>query len=300
MTDYLNFDKVVIQPIQHKEFDTINIKADILRLDLIHPIVSGNKWFKLQYYLQEAKIKNCTTIITFGGAYSNHIVAAAFACTQAGLSSIGVIRGERSKQLSPTLQTAISYGMQLEFASREDYRKKYIPSSYNKTDFYIVDEGGYGILGTKGAEQILGFVPDLKHYTDIFCAVGTGTMMAGLINSSLIHQHVHGISAMKKNFSLENAVKKLLNSESQHKRFTIHHDYHFGGYGKHPAELLSFMKDLYQSTNIPTDIVYTGKLVFGVIDLVTNRVSASDSCLLIIHSGGLQGNLSLPDIRLFD
>ena len=271
-----------------------NISADVLRLDLIHPVVSGNKWFKLKYQIEEAVKLNCIVIATFGGAFSNHIVATAFGCKEMGIDSVGFIRGEQPKQLSHTLEAASNFGMKLIFVSRDDYANKELLQLNNKfTNCYWIEEGGYSLLGAKGASEILQNV-NAKSYTHILCSCGTGTMMAGLVSAALPHQIVIGISALKGHLNLKDDVKKLLPANKLNHPFTILHEYHFGGYAKHPKQLIDWMNELYQQENLPTDIVYTSKLLFAVKDLCSSNYFAANSKLLIIHSGGLQGNLSLP------
>ena len=268
---------------------------DVLRLDLIHSVISGNKWFKLKEYLKEAKTLGKRMILTFGGAYSNHIVATAAASNQNGFKSIGIIRGEKPAVLSPTLQDAMNFGMDLYFISREDYKKKIIPRNvfgqYNKSNVYMINEGGYGQKGAEGAKDILRPI-DSSSYTHIIAAVGTGTTIAGLIGTST-QQTVIGISALKNNFSLHQEIESLISKEYR-QRYNLIHDYHFGGYAKYSNQLVDFMNKWYQLANIPSDFVYTGKLFFAVNDLLGRNYFPPDSKLLIIHSGGLQGNQSLP------
>ncbi len=270
-----------------------NVQLDILRLDKLHPVISGNKWFKLKYYLQDAKHKEYNTIATFGGAFSNHIIATACACNKAGLKSIGIIRGERPAILSHTLLMAEQYGMELSFVSRSAYEDK----ETIKKDFknvYWIAEGGYGNLGAQGAKEILSFCNESEKYTHIVCAVGTGTMMAGIIQSVNPKQTVIGISVMKGNYSLMEKVETLLNVEDINKSYRIIHDYHFGGYAKHPPGLIQFMNDIWQHHQLPTDIVYTAKTFYAAQQLIINNTIPEGSNVLLIHSGGLQGNLSLP------
>jgi 1-aminocyclopropane-1-carboxylate deaminase len=286
--------------IQHlPTFSSNEIGVDILRLDLLHPIVSGNKWFKLQYYLQDALQTGKSTIASFGGAYSNHIVATAFAAKEAGLKSLGYIRGESTTHLSHTLLDARNYGMELVFVDREQYRRKEeMIQQSNDLALYWIMEGGYGILGAKGAADILHEI-DITSYTHILCAVGTGTMMAGLVKAALPHQQVMGISALKNNTSLADSVNALHDNAESGKQFSIIHDYHFGGYAKHPEALLQFMQQTWLAEQLPTDIVYTSKLLFAAKDLVAKKHFAPGSRLLLIHSGGLQGNRSLPPDTLY-
>ncbi len=290
----MNFDNIKIDNIHADWLSSKEITLDVLRLDKIHPIISGNKAFKLKFYIAEALLHSKSTIATFGGAWSNHIVATAFASKMAGLKSVGVIRGDQLPDLSTTLSSAIAYGMELYFVTREDYKdKEQLMKRYDSSDFFWINEGGYGELGAKGAAEILQIV-DTRNYSHIVASVGTGTMLAGLSRSSLPQQQIIGISAMKGNFELEQQVINLLPKNNAYK-LSIIHDYHFGGFGKHPQQLLDFIKEMNQNHQLPLDIVYTGKLMYGVKDLVSKNYFDTGSKLLIIHSGGLQGNSSLGD-----
>jgi len=282
-----NLQNITIDPILLP--GNTNGKFHVLRLDKIHDLISGNKWFKLKFYLEDARMKGRKGILTFGGAYSNHLLASAAACNMNGFEAIGVVRGERPARLSSTLKEAERLGMQLHFSSREDYAEKKIPSSIETKDLLVVEEGGYGETGANGASEIVTHIS--QHYTHICCAVGTGTMMAGLINALPSTSAVVGISVMKNNHSLENAVSALL--KKQDVSWQINHEFHFGGYAKHPAELISFMNELYQQSNIPSDIVYTSKLFYGINELARCNTFAETDKILIVHSGGLQGNNSL-------
>jgi 1-aminocyclopropane-1-carboxylate deaminase len=289
---------VNLQRCRIDQVKTFNINAlDVLRLDLIHPVISGNKWFKLKRYLDEAIEKGCKTIITYGGAYSNHIVATASITQATGLKSIGIIRGERALRISPTLQEASDYGMQLFFVSRDEYRKKNIPeeifSLNNRNEIYMVNEGGYGIPGAKGAADILKET-DIRSYTHILAATGTGTMLAGLVMAKHSQQSVTGISVMKNNFGLVNEINQLL-PEQLKNQFQLIHDFHFGGYAKFNKELIDFMNNWFDRTGIPSDFVYTAKLFYALNKMIESNHFHPDSRLLVIHSGGLQGNRSLPN-----
>ncbi len=287
----LFYEKITTDNLSHPLLQEKEIEVSVLRIDQIHPVISGNKWFKLKYYSEDAVKNNFKTIATFGGTYSNHIVATAAASNLLGLKSIGIIRGERAAQLSHTLQEALSFGMQLFFISREDYAEKKLPPEIDIQKTYLISEGGYGVLGAKGASEILKQT-DVSPYTHICCACGTTTMMAGLVTGSLPHQQVIGFSVMKNNFDLEPSLEKLLQENNNH-NYQIVHDYHFGGYAKHKPSLFSFMNDLYSKTGLPTDFVYTGKMLFGLFDKIEKNEFAPGSKVLAIHSGGLQGNASL-------
>jgi 1-aminocyclopropane-1-carboxylate deaminase len=287
-------DLIYTQNISAKWLRDNEVSLDVLRLDEMHPIVSGNKWFKLKYYLQQAIDEGKNTVATFGGAYSNHIIATAYACKEAGLKSIGFIRGEPAEKLSSTLYQAEKSGMQLIYVSREKYtQKQQIIDEYSKENWYIINEGGYGILGAKGAAEILDYVAE-NDYTHILASVGTATMLAGLVMGAEQHQQIIGISSMKGNTSLEQAVKDLLSQTKTYPSYSILHNYHFGGYAKHPKALIAFITETWRQFQLPLDIVYTSKLFFAIIDLVNKNYFLPGSKLLMIHSGGLQGNNSLP------
>jgi 1-aminocyclopropane-1-carboxylate deaminase len=282
-------------PVNRETYAQKGISVAVLRLDEIHPVISGNKWFKLKAYLADAVQQGKKTVLTFGGAYSNHIVATAAACATHRLQSIGIIRGEAPNVLSPTLLDARQYGMHLFFISREAYKTKSIPAAvhehFKKSELYIVDEGGSGELGVRGSMDILKSY-DTQAFTNIIAAVGTGTMLAGLIRGAAPHQHVTGISVLKNNLPVHNAISKLAGKPKT--SFQVLHNFHFGGYAKHTLELLRFMNDWYSETNIPTDFVYTAKTFFAAEELIQTGFFPPGSSLLIIHSGGLQGNRSLP------
>lgn len=283
--------------INHIELDRLGkkngnkIPLSVLRTDLIHPVISGNKWFKLRFYLDEAVKKGYKTIGSFGGAYSNHIVALAAAAKMSGLASIGIIRGEADD--SPTLQEARELGMKIIAVSRESFkdREEIIQSFPKQNEIYWVEEGGYGLQGARGAATILSAM-DCSGFTHILCACGTGTMAAGLIMGAADHQKIIGISVLKNNKTLEKSIAGLL-PDALHRKIHCIHDYHFGGYAKHPVQLIDYMNDFYQRTHIPSDIVYTSKLFYAAEDLIQKGYFEETANILLIHSGGLQGNRSL-------
>ena len=269
--------------------------AEVLRLDLLHPVVSGNKWFKLQEHLRLAP--SGAPLLTFGGAWSNHIVATAFAAQMAGRRSIGIIRGERPASLSATLQEAQSYGMSLDFISRQVYSAKEQPDFLAELHrrypgIYIIPEGGGGLPGIHGSEAILDRT-DLPEYSHILCAIGTGTTWMGLVRAAGPRTIVLGIPVLKGIESITDIDREAILKPEQLERARILPGYHFGGYARHPQSLLDFMNDFYRRTGIPTDIVYTGKLFYAVWNIVGSQLFPAHSRLLIIHSGGLQGNRSL-------
>lgn len=281
--------EITIDPVLFNTAQEKNVALFTLRLDRIHPLVSGNKWFKLRFHIQHALRNKAKSILTFGGSWSNHILATATACKLNGLAATGLIRGERPEVLSPVLTMASEMGMELIFLSRDEYASKTIPPAFNPDLHYLIPEGGYGEKGARGAATISEyFPPDITH---IACAVGTGTTLAGIANAISPGQEILGISVLKNNVALENAVISLLKDKGR--RFSINHEYHFGGYAKKTPELLKFMNNLYESSGVPTDFIYTGKLFYGINDLVCRDYFPKESRVLIIHSGGLSGNLSL-------
>jgi 1-aminocyclopropane-1-carboxylate deaminase len=273
------------------------------REDLIHPFVSGNKFRKLKYNLLQAKIENQSVLLTFGGAFSNHIAAVAFAGAAQGFKTIGIIRGEELKSKiaeNPTLQFAQDCGMQLEFVTREGYRQKnevaFLENLKNKFgNFYLIPEGGTNNLAIKGCEEIL-TIED-TNFDFICCAVGTGGTISGIINSSKQHQKVLGFPSLKGDF-LQNEIRIFAKNEN----WKIVSDYHFGGYGKVTSQLIDFINDFYTKTKIPLDPIYTSKMVFGVMDLIEKNYFPENSKILLIHTGGIQGiqgmNLKLEAKKL--
>jgi len=280
-----------------------SISLHIKREDLIHPIVSGNKFRKLKYNLIQAKAENKETLLTFGGAFSNHIAAVAFAGKEQGFKTIGIIRGNelREKILeNPTLQFAQDCGMQFEFVSREEYRHKTEASFLEKLkhefgDFYLVPEGGTNELAIKGCEEIL--TKEDAQFDFVCCAVGTGGTISGIINSILAHQKVLGFPALKGDF-LNNEIRNFARNEN----WELITDYHFGGYGKVNPELIAFINQFYVDNKVPLDPIYTAKMVFGVMDLIQKNYFPENSKILLIHTGGIQGiagmNLKLKSKKL--
>ncbi|MDQ8013335.1 MAG: pyridoxal-phosphate dependent enzyme [Flavobacterium nitrogenifigens] len=280
-----------------------HISLTIKREDLIHPFVSGNKFRKLKYNLLQAKDENKATLLTFGGAFSNHIAAVAYAGKEQGFKTIGIIRGDElldKIQENPTLKFAQENGMQFEFVSREEYRLKSEESFIEKLqdkfgDFYLVPEGGTNELAIKGCEEILTDEDSVFNY--VCCAVGTGGTISGLINSSPQNQKILGFPALKGDF-LTDEIRIFAKKDN----WNLISDYHFGGYGKINLELIEFINAFFEETKVPLDPIYTGKMVFGVIDLINKNYFPAHSKILLIHTGGLQGidgmNIKLKQKKL--
>ena len=282
--------KAEIQEIDLSTFTNQDLKLSILREDLIHPEISGNKFRKLKYNLLEAKKLGFNQLLTFGGAFSNHIAATAAAGKLHGFKTIGLIRGEELKDkidTNATLRFAKNCGMELHFISREAYREKnnslFIEDLKNKfPSTYVVPEGGTNDLAINGCKEIL--FDQCDEFNFIASAIGTGGTIAGLIEASKPHQHLLGFPSLKGDFlqkEVENLTKK--------RNFTIFNEYHFGGYGKVSDELINFVNDFKRSTKIQLDPIYTGKMAFGVNQLIKNHYFSDSSKILMIHTGGLQG-----------
>lgn len=267
-----------------------NVTLTVKREDLLHPHISGNKFRKLKYNILQAKADGKTALLTFGGAFSNHIAATAAAGKQYGFATIGIIRGEELAdkiEQNPTLNFAKDCGMRLKFITREAYRNKTervligaLEAEFG--DFYLLPEGGSNDLAVKGCEEILD--DDDAHFTQVCCAVGTGGTIAGIINSALPHQKVIGFPALKGE-GLSDDICKFANQGS----WELVTDYHFGGYGKINEQLVTFINDFFNETGIPLDPIYTGKMFFGVIDLIYKGWFPKNAKVLLIHTGGLQG-----------
>ena len=272
------------------DFDIGGYSLIVKREDSIHPFVSGNKFRKLKYNIQAAQDKNQNTILTFGGAFSNHIAAVAAAGKELGLNTIGIIRGEElEKKISenPTLSFAQHCGMKLYFISREVYKAKEETEFINNLkkqfgEFYLLPEGGTNALAVKGCEEIL---TGTENDFDYICVpVGTGGTIAGLIKASNERQKVLGFSALKGTFQISEIEKYTPKTN-----FEITDAYCFGGYGKIDVTLIRFMNEFKEKTNISLDPIYTGKMMFGIFDLLKNGHFKENSRIFAIHTGGLQG-----------
>ena len=294
----MDFNKPYISENQKIELPILtqkNVELYIKREDEIHPFVSGNKFRKLKYNLAEAQKQNQTTLLTFGGAFSNHIVATAVAGNLNGFKTIGIIRGEElandlNKTLAEnaTLREAQKHGMTFKFISRTAYRDKENSDFLNnlKTefgDFYLIPEGGTNQLATKGCEEILTNQDAIFDY--ICLAVGTGGTISGVINSLQSHQKCIGYPALKGDF-LHKEIRRYVKSDDN---WALQTDYHFGGYAKYNEALIRFINDFKSQTKILLDPVYTAKMMFGILDMIENNYFPKVSKILAIHTGGMQG-----------
>ncbi|PTM11521.1 MAG: 1-aminocyclopropane-1-carboxylate deaminase [Bacteroidetes bacterium] len=269
---------------------SFGVELFLKREDKIHPFISGNKFRKLKYNLIEAQNQKQNTLLTFGGAYSNHIAAVASAGKEFGFKSIGILRGEElTSKISenPTLSFARECGMQFKFVSRDVYRTKTSVEFLNAleaefNEFYLIPEGGTNDLAVKGCEEIL--TTEDKIFDFVCCAVGTGGTISGLINASFPHQKILGFPALKGDFLQKDISKFVSNSN-----WELITDYHFGGYAKINSKLIEFINKFKLEYNIPLDPIYTGKMMYGIFDLIEKNYFPKGSKILVIHTGGLQG-----------
>ena len=289
----MNFNLNIPSPVVELKSNLIkdkNISVFVKREDLIHPIISGNKWRKLKYNFREIKKKNHNSVLSFGGAFSNHLHALSWFANCYKIKSIGLVRGDDTVKLSSTLLFCQKNNMDLYFLDRKTYREnKYL----NKTVFdikkkhnniYVIPEGGCNNLGIKGCEEIL---KEVDGQFDFVCSsFGTGCTAAGIINSLKKNQKYLGFSSLKGGGYMEEVISNMCN---KNKNWSLNFDYHFGGFGKINSHLDQFIKEFYLKFKILLDPVYTGKLFFGIFDLISNNFFKPKSKILIIHTGGLQG-----------
>lgn len=287
----ININNIKSTEIKSKWLDNKGVSLSMLRLDEIHPVISGNKLFKLHYFLQEALQHPGQPIITFGGAYSNHLTATAYAAKLLHIPSIGYVRGEKPPHLSHSLQQCIADGMQLHFVPRDIYRQVAESGSSDK-EGTIIPEGGYHATGARGAALIMQ-TNAINNTTHICTAVGTATTLAGLLLGATPNKKIIGIPVLK---GMNDIEKRLiyLTSHLQFANLEILQGYHFGGYAKKQQALINFMNDFYQLYGIPTDFVYTGKMMYAIMKNIEAGYFAAGSNIVCLHTGGLQGNKSLP------
>jgi 1-aminocyclopropane-1-carboxylate deaminase len=287
---------VIIQPLNKFWYGNKVAALDMLRLDLLHPIISGNKWYKLRLNLAHAMDNGLKTVVTFGGGYSNHLIATACAARIFKIRSVGIVRGKYD-QLTPTLEACRREGMELIFVTKEDYENKHQPDWARELvshfdELFIIPEGGANEWGRTGAGLITRFIT--AGYSHIALAVGSGTTLIGLRNKLSDHQQVLGFVPMKDGAYLAGYINEHL-SEQKKGKFKLFDNWHFGGFGKWNNEQIGFMNEFYNENKVPLDIVYTSKMMYGIRDLLEQNYFSSCDKILCIHSGGLQGNVSVQD-----
>jgi 1-aminocyclopropane-1-carboxylate deaminase len=291
--DTIDDRNAVVQPLSRFWYGNKVAAMDMLRLDLLHPIVSGNKWYKLRLNVDAARDMGYKTILTFGGGYSNHLVATAYAARMFGLGAIAIVRG-RYDVLTPTLQDCIAYGMQLIFVTQEDYKNKDQPDWLRTLvdhfdELFIVPEGGANERGRTGAGLISWYID--AGYTHIVTAVGSGTTLAGLRARLPVSQYMLGFAPMKQGQYLKDHINAHLPDDKKD-AWSLFDKWHCGGFGKWNTALTAFMNEFYKANHIPLDIVYTGKMMLGMQELLDDNFFSVSDRILCIHSGGLQGNVS--------
>ncbi len=289
-----------INEINSRVAESMGVSLFVARLDKIHPIVSGNKLFKLHYFIEQAKECNHDTIITFGGSYSNHLVATAYYAHSIGLKSIGIVRGEKPDTLSHTLIDCMLYNMELNFVSRELYvqqdksefvkkiRKKYPNST-------IIPEGGYHPNGAEGASIIMEAIHPME-VTHVATAVGTATTLAGLLRNTQ-EQEIIAVPVIKNMTDIHSRLD-YLNQNVPFNQPLIFEEYHFGGYAKYDDQLLHFIHDFNREHQIMTDFIYTGKMFYAIMDKIKNGYFKKGSKIVCLHTGGIQGNFSIPNTSI--
>jgi 1-aminocyclopropane-1-carboxylate deaminase len=283
-----------VEPWQHPLFAQKGLNVFIKRDDLIHPLISGNKWRKLKYVLQKARAQTKNHLVTFGGAYSNHLLATASAAAKFGFKATGIVRGEDVQ--NDTLFLCRQHGMNLIFADRESYRdKSALFNKYFETDddAFFIDEGGASPEAVIGCSELINELPTT--YDHMFCACGTGTTAAGIITG--LHQHrlptqFHAVPVLKNGGFMQQEIDAYLNFDYQ---YQLHTNYHFGGYAKTTPQLITFIKNFTSDTGILIEPVYTGKMLFAIFDMAANNYFQPNSTILAIHSGGLLGLLGMKE-----
>ncbi|MBD2414893.1 1-aminocyclopropane-1-carboxylate deaminase [Nostoc calcicola FACHB-389] len=300
-----------VQQINSKIASEAGVNLSVLRLDVMHPWVNGNKWFKLKYNLLEAKQKNFTRLLTFGGAYSNHIYATAAVGNLLGFHTIGLIRGEEKLPLNPTLSFAVQQGMELVYLSRQMYRQRnttaldeYLRQRFGEV--FIIPEGGNNLNGVRGCTEIISeAMPTADYAFDYIClACGTATTLAGIALSLHQGQKAIAFPVLKNGAFLGEEIENLLTNYlasglpspyTSPASWELMCDYHFGGYAKVNQQLLRFSQEFSSAHGVPLDYVYTAKMFYGVMDLLQQGFFGKGKSLLLVHTGGLQGNVGMEE-----
>ncbi len=276
------------------------VEVFMKRTDLVHPIISGNKWYKMKYNIIEMKKQGYNTLLTFGGAYSNHIHAAAHAGKLFGFKTIGLIRGEEHLPLNSTLQSAINDGMELHYVDRTTFRKretnKFIETLKEKFgDVYILPVGGTNTIALKGCSEI---IDEINIDYDYICsASGSGGTFAGLVVGLNGRKRAIAFPALKGGGFLKDIISKLVFDYTgrSFSNWEINTDYHFGGFAKLSKELVDFTHEFNRLNGFELDYIYTNKMMFGIADLIKKGFFKSGETVVAIHSGGLQGNEGMKE-----
>lgn len=286
----ISFKPSILSKIEDPLLDRYEIELWMKRDDLLHPVISGNKWRKLKYYLDNALFSGVDSLISMGGAYSNHLHALAYVAKSLGLQSTGLIRGEQPDTLNPTLCDMQNWGMELKFVSRSDYRllRQYkgahdLPGL--KPRQYWLPEGGAQTFALKGITEL---VDEIDVSYDVLCVpCGTGATLAGIINAAPVQTSILGFAALKNAGFLMNDIESLLPHPCTN--WLINHNYHFGGFANTNPGLMTFILDFEDKTGIPLEPVYTGKMMFGLFELIAKNYFKPGQRIIALHTGGLQG-----------
>jgi 1-aminocyclopropane-1-carboxylate deaminase len=283
-----------VQEIHDPALERAGVRLLVKRLDLTHPDISGNKWYKLKYNLRAAREQGHDTLLSFGGPWSNHIHALAAAGHEHGFRTIGVIRGDEPRALTPTLQFARDNGMMLRYLNRSDYRRKRSPEIVERLQdelgaFYLIPEGGSNASAVQGCAEIVSQID--QPFDVLACACGTGGTLAGLVTGLNGSRRALGVAVLKGAGFLYDDIQALLSAD--YDNWCINLDYHFGGYAKTTPELIEFMHCFEQRHAIPLEQVYTAKLFHALLDLAAKGEFARGTTVMALHSGGLQGRVGL-------
>ena len=300
MFDYaqhINEDAAVLLPVKLPNIST-DVKVFMKRIDLVHPVISGNKWYKMKYNIAEMMDDKIDTLLTFGGAFSNHIHATAMAGKVFGFKTIGLLRGEEHLPLNETLQSAVDNGMEIHYVDRTTFREheseKFLAEIKEKFgDAFILPLGGTNNIALKGCAEIVENID--VDYNYICSASGSGGTFAGIVAG--LNGNKKGIvfPALKGGEFLEKVISDLVLNYSgkQFKNWSLNTDYHFGGFAKLTKELVKFTKEFEKLNGFELDYIYTNKMMFGIRELIKSGYFKSGETIIAIHSGGLQGNLGM-------
>ena len=283
-----------LQKIHHPLFEHHSIQVSIKRDDLIHPIISGNKWRKLKYNLKEVKKRNLSGVVSFGGAYSNHIHALAYAAQQEELKCIGIIRGEQVYANNFTLSWARHWGMELKFVDRATYRTRYENDFLEKlqqqySDYYLVPEGGSNALAIPGMAEVIDELNQQTEFDTLITPVGSGGTLAGLISGDNNQHQLIGVAVLKQAEYLRQEIARLLSNTTKHTNWQLLTQYHDSGYGKFSQQNAKTIKNFIKETGIPFEPIYSGKMLAAFIDLVTKGYFPANHKIVLLHTGGIQG-----------
>ena len=283
-----------LQTISHPLFEKHQLRVSIKRDDSIHPIISGNKWRKLKFNLDFAKMHNYTGVISFGGSFSNHIHALAFSCQQQGLKSIGIIRGEKEYASNFTLSMSIKWGMELNFVDRKTYRLRedqdYLAELQEAhPDYLIVPEGGSNALALSGVGEVITELNHQCEFDTLLTPVGSGGTLAGLIKADKNQHQLIGIAVLKQNGYLIDQVNSLLGDPLNYTHWQIMSEFHRGGYAKFSKDDANKVLSFSQQTGFTFEPVYSGKMILALLDLIAQDFFPKGHRIVILHTGGLQG-----------